>query len=223
MTAEAKSTASPRMTPIYAASRVFTRLLFSVWFRWRVLHPKRVPAAGPVIIAANHTSFADPPLIGSAAERPVNFLARATLFDTPGFGWLIRQYNAVPVDRDGGGGAGLKVILDRLNAGNCILLFPEGTRSRDGQLQPAKSGIGLTVIKSAAPVVPVRIFGAYEAYGRHHLLPRPYKVIVKFGEPLPFTELRAEAATCPKPRLKVIYQEVADQIMAAIAKLEPGE
>ena len=210
------------MTPIYWASRVFTRLLFSVWFRWRVFHPQRVPATGAVIIAANHTSFADPPLVGSAMERPVNFLARATLFHTPGFGWLIRQYNAVPVDRDGGGGAGLKAILDRLNTGACILLFPEGTRSRDGRLQSAKSGIGLTVIKSAAPVVPVRIFGAYEAYGRHHLLPRPYRVIVKFGEPLPFTELRAEAATCPKPRLKVIYQEVADQIMAAIAKLEPG-
>ncbi len=221
MTTEAKSIETPRMTAIYRASWNVTRLLFSVWFRWRVFNPERVPAVGPVVLAANHASFADPPLIGSAVERPVNFLARDTLFHTPVFGWLIRQYNAVPVDR-AGGGAGLKAILDRLHAGGCILLFPEGTRTRDGRLQSAKSGIGLTVIKSDALVVPVRVCGSFEAYGRHHWLPRPYRVAIRFGEAMPFTELRAEAATCAKPRLKAIYQEAADQIMAAIARLEPA-
>ena len=102
-----------------------------------------------------------------------------------------------------------------------IILFPEGTRTKDGKLQPARSGIGLTVIKSAAPVVPVRVFGTFEAYGRNHKFPRPHRVAVKYGQPMNFEALRAEAKTCDKARLKEIYQQVADEIMAAIAKLEP--
>jgi 1-acyl-sn-glycerol-3-phosphate acyltransferase len=223
MSAAPDFAAVARMPPIYRVSHRVVRAALAFYFQWRVLHPRRVPAVGPVILAANHASFADPPLLGCAVERTMNFLARDTLFDTPGFGWYLRQLNAVPVDRDGGGGAGLKAILDRLHAGGCILLFPEGTRSRDGCLQPAKSGIGLTVIKSEAPVVPVRVFGTFEAYGRGRLMPRPLPVTIKFGRPLPFAELRAEAKTCSKSRLKVIYQEVADEIMAAIGRLEPCE
>jgi len=124
------------------------------------------------------------------------------------------------VNREGGGAKGLKAILDRLLAGGAIILFPEGTRTRDGKLQPARSGIGLTVIKSPAPVVPMRVFGTYEAYNRHMRLPRPRRVEVKFGQPLLFQRLRAEAETCSKERLKQIYQEVADEIMAAITKLD---
>ena len=100
-------------------------------------------------------------------------------------------------------------------------MFPEGTRTKDGKLQPARSGIGLTVIKSDAPVIPVRTFGTFEAYGRNHKFPRPHRVAVKYGRPMKFETLRAEAKTCSKPRLKEIYQEVADEIMAEIAKLEP--
>ena len=126
----------------------------------------------------------------------------------------------MPVDRDGGGARGLKNILDRLLAGGGIILFPEGTRTRDGRLQPARSGIGLTVIKSSAPVVPVRVFGTYEAFGRHHKIPRPHRVAVRYGKPLDFSALRAEAQTCDKARLKEIYQQVADEIMAAIGQLD---
>ncbi|MGZ5544896.1 MAG: lysophospholipid acyltransferase family protein, partial [Limisphaerales bacterium] len=123
--------------------------------------------------------------------------------------------------RDGGGAAGLRAILDRLFAGGAILLFPEGTRSKDGQLQQARSGIGLTVIKSIAPVVPVRVFGTFEAFSRTHKFPRPYRIAVKYGRPIDFAALRAEAKTCSKPRLKQIYQEVADRIMSEIAALQP--
>ena len=99
-------------------------------------------------------------------RRGINYLARENLFRLPVVGWVLRQWNVVPVDREGGGAKGLKAILDRLLAGGAIIVFPEGTRSRDGRLQPARSGIGLTVIKSAAPVIPVRVFGTFEAYGR---------------------------------------------------------
>jgi 1-acyl-sn-glycerol-3-phosphate acyltransferase len=138
-------------------------------------------------------------------------------------GWVLRQWQVVPVDRDGGGAKGLRAILDRLLGGGAIILFPEGTRTRDGKLQPARSGIGLAVIKSTAPVVPVRVFGTFEAYGRHLRIPRPYRVAVKYGPPMLFEALRAEAQVCSKARLKAIYQQVADELMAAIAKLEPYE
>ena len=124
---------------------------------------ERVPLKGGVILASNHASFLDPPLVGSGLQRDINYLARESLFRYPGIGALLRSWNSVPVDRDGGGAAGLRAILDRLLAGGAIILFPEGTRTPDGKLQPARSGIGLTVIKSDAPVVPVRTFGTFEA------------------------------------------------------------
>jgi len=148
-------------------------------------------------------------------------MARASLFRYPGVGWLLRNWNAVPVERDGGGAAGLKAILERLLAGGAIILFPEGTRTKDGKLQPARSGIGLTVIKSDAVVIPARTFGTFECYNRTIRFHLPKQLAVKYGEPMMFEKLRAEAKTCSKPRLKQIYQEVADEIMAAIAKLEP--
>ena len=199
------------------------RAMFAVYFRWNVFNPERVPLTGGVILASNHASFLDPPLVGSGLHRDINYLARESLFRFPGIGALLRSWNSVPVDRDGGGAAGLKAILERLLAGGGIILFPEGTRSPDGQLQKARSGIGLTVIKSDAVVIPVRVFGTFEAYGKNHKFPRPKKVSVKYGEPMRFEKLRAEAKNCSKPRLKEIYQEVADEIMAAIAKLEPCE
>lgn len=198
------------------------RLLFATYFRWRVYHPERVPLQGPVILASNHASYLDPPLVGAGLKRDINYLARETLFHFPPMSALLRSWNTVPVDRDGGGAAGLRAILDRLLAGGGIILFPEGTRSRDGQLQPARSGIGLVVIKSAAPVVPVRVFGTYAAYGRHMRIPRPRRVAVKYGQPMSFGTLRAEAKSCSKARLKEIYQQVAGEIMAAIARMEPG-
>ena len=196
------------------------RFVFATYFHWRVFHPERVPLTGPVILAANHASFIDPPLVGAGARRHISFLARKTLFHSL-VGVALRSWRVVPVDRDGGGGAGLKAILGRLLEGGAILLFPEGTRTSDGELQAARSGIGLVVIKSVAPVVPVRVFGTYTAYGRDRRFPLPQRLMVKYGRPMDFTALRAEAKACSKARLREIYQQVADDIMAAIAKLEP--
>ncbi|MEO7300297.1 MAG: lysophospholipid acyltransferase family protein [Verrucomicrobiota bacterium] len=211
------------MNPSYFVGWSVFRLMYATYFRWRVYNPERVPTSGPVILAANHASFIDPPLVGCGLKRDINFLARESLFRFPGIGALLRSWNAVPVDREGGGAKGLKTILDRLRGGAGIILFPEGTRTLDGKLQPARSGIGLTVIKSDAPVVPVRVFGTFEAYGKQIKFPKPKSVAVKYGKPMMFEELRAEAKTCSKVRLKEIYQKVADEIMAAIAKLEPRE
>jgi 1-acyl-sn-glycerol-3-phosphate acyltransferase len=211
------------MNPSYFLTWSLCRFLFATYFRWRVFHPERVPATGPVILAANHQSYLDPPLIGSALPRGINYLARENLVKYPVLGAYMRSLNVVPVDREGGGAAGLKGILDRLLAGGGIILFPEGTRSRDGNLQPARAGIGLTVIKSAAPVVPVRVWGTFDAWSRHGKFPRPHPIAVKYGHPLMFEKERAEAKSCSKARLKETYQEIAEDLLRRIAKMEPCE
>src|SRR4029079_12729674 len=118
------------------------RFLFSVLFRARAFNPERVPRNGPVILASNHASFIDPPLIGVFLSRGLCYLARESLFRYPGIGALLHSWNAVPVDRDGGGAAGLRRILDVLQSGRGVIIFPEGTRTRDGRLQSARAGIG---------------------------------------------------------------------------------
>jgi 1-acyl-sn-glycerol-3-phosphate acyltransferase len=211
------------MSWIYWLGWAGWQAVFRFYFRWRVFNPERVPQAGGVVLASNHASYIDPPLVGAGLERPIAYLARADLFAFAPMGWLLRNWNVVPVDRDGGSGAGLRVILERLHAGSAIILFPEGTRTRDGKLQAARSGIGLIVIKSNEPVVPVRVFGTYEAYGRQRRLPLPRRVAVKYGEPMHFEQLRTEARTASKARVREIYQKVADDILRAIARLEPCE
>src|SRR6266487_3763858 len=146
------------MNLIYRFAWCLSRVVFAVYFRWRVYHPERVPLKGPVILAANHASFIDPPLVGAGLKREINYLARESLFRFPVVGATLRAVNSVPVDRDGGGAAGLRAILDRLLAGGGIILFPEGTRSLDGLLQPPRSGIVPAATHSDAPRQPVRVF-----------------------------------------------------------------
>ena len=208
------------MTFSYRLAWIGFRSVYAIYFRRKFYNAERVPRTGPVILASNHASYIDPPLVGSGLPRDINFLARESLFRFPVIGALLRSWNAVPVDREGGGARGLKNIIERLHAGGGIVLFPEGTRTKDGNLQPAHSGVGLIVLKSEAPVVPVRVFGTFEAYGRAMKFPRPHPVAIKYGRPVDFSKLRAEAKVCDKVRLKKIYQEIADEIMAAIAKLE---
>ncbi|MGH8022460.1 MAG: lysophospholipid acyltransferase family protein [Limisphaerales bacterium] len=203
----------------YRCGWLFFRLIFATYFRWRVIGADNVPKTGGVILAANHVSYLDPPLVGAGLRRLINYLARQSLFRFPLVGRLLRSWHSVPVDREGGGARGLKIILDRLLGGAGIILFPEGTRSHDGKLQPAQPGIGLVVIKSEAPVVPVRIFGTYEAWGRNKTFPRPRRITLRYGHPMGFETLRAEARQCSKERLKAIYQEIADEIMRAIGAL----
>jgi 1-acyl-sn-glycerol-3-phosphate acyltransferase len=210
------------MSFIYRVGWLFYRTFFATYCRWRVYNAERVPARGPVILASNHASHLDPPLVGSGVSRPLNYLARESLFDLPVAGWVLHRVNAVPVDRDGAGAAGLKAIITRLRKGGAIILFPEGTRTSDGELQRARSGVGLVAIKSEAQVVPVRVFGTYGAWNRHMKLPLPRRVAVKYGHPLPLERLRAEARSSSKDRVKEIYQEASEQIMRAIAALKEG-
>lgn len=209
------------MNPLYFSVWVSCKVLFKIYFRWEVYGLQYIPRTGPVLIASNHASFLDPVLLGTSLPRDMHYLARKTLFKNPIFGKILHIVNAVPVDRDGNGMAGLKAILERLNHGCAINLFPEGTRTTTGKLQKAHTGIGLTVIKSTAPVIPARIFGSFEAYGKGSHFPKPKKIIIRYGAPIDFSALRLEAKTCTKERLREIYQNVTDTVMDNIAHLTP--
>ena len=186
---------------------------FSLWVAWkglyrlRVCHADRVPPRGPVLLLANHTSPLDPPLIGGATRRQLSFMARDTLF-VGAFAWLIRSYDAIPVDRDGGGLGGVRATLKRLKQGGAVLLFPEGTRSPDGALQPFKPGFVALVRRGKAAVVPVGIAGAHEAWPRGASRPRlSGRVAVWYGEPIS----PAEVAGCD------------DQLLVALAERRVAE
>ncbi len=209
------------MNFVYWLGWSFFRLMFATYFRWRVFNAERVPTNGAVILASNHASFLDPPLVGSPLKRACSFLARDTLFRFAPARWLLTKWQAIPVDRTGSSPSGLRNILGALQQGRAVVLFPEGTRTRDGQLQPARSGIALLVVKSGAPVVPVRVWGSFEAYGRDVKFPKPKRITLKYGQPMRFDALIAETKTAPKERVKQIYQQIADEIMREIAKLEP--
>jgi 1-acyl-sn-glycerol-3-phosphate acyltransferase len=207
--------------PSYTIAWMLFRIAYRCYCNRKIFNAERVPMTGPLILAGNHASFIDPPLIGGSLDRPINYFGRESLFRYPGIGALLRSWNSVPIDRSGKNPRGMKVVIDRVKHGAGIVLFPEGTRTLDGKLQPGKSGIGLLVIKTDAPVVPCRVFGTFEAFGKHVKFPRPHPIAVKYDFPMMFEALRAEAKSCSKDRLKEIYQEVADQIMERIAKLEP--
>ena len=207
----------------YRLFRFVFGLFFRVWFRLKVFHRGRVPRTGGVILASNHVCYFDPVFVVSSLERMVVGLARESAFKFPINGFLLRSWRMIPVDQSGSG-RGLKTFLSRVRGGDAVIMYPEGTRSPTGQIQAPQPGIGLIIIKSEAPVIPIKIFGAYEAYGRHIWVPRPYEVQIKFGEPLDFAELRAEAKqTKNKERLKEIYKKAATDLLHTIAQIEPGQ
>ncbi|MBL9128418.1 MAG: 1-acyl-sn-glycerol-3-phosphate acyltransferase [Verrucomicrobiales bacterium] len=209
-----------RRAGIYEFFWRLSRIAAATYFRRREAGLEHIPLDGPVILAANHASFMDPPLIGASCPRALSYLARESLFAAPAVGWLLRSVGSVPVDRDGASGKGLKTILERLIGGEGIILFPEGTRTPDGRIHAGRAGIGLIVVKSKAPVVPARVFGTFEAWGRHRRLPLPKPVAVRFGPPMRFDAAIAEAESATRVRVKEIYQEVTDAIVAAIERLE---
>jgi len=206
----------------YRLARFLFGLLTRFWIRRRVLHVDRVPTERGVILASNHVSYLDPIYLVCSLQRLVIALARDSAYKVPVLGWLLHSWNVIPVDQSGSG-RGLKTFFTRLRAGDAVMMYPEGTRSATGQIQAPQPGVGLIILKSEAPVVPVRLFGAFEAYNRHHWLPRPYRVEIKFGESLDFSDLRARAnETKDKEKLKALYHQAATDLLHAIATIEPG-
>ena len=202
------------MTPVYFLFSNLAKILARVFFRMRVVGRENMVESGPLILAVNHASFFDPPLAGICSRRAVYYLARKTLMKWPFFGPLFPDMNVIPVERDGNDMSALREVIKKVKEGNGIVLFPEGTRSKDGQLQPARAGIGFVIAKTGAPVLPMRIFGAYDAFPKGAKRLRFTKITVVIGQPIRFSPEELAIAT------RETYQILSTRVMDAIAALK---
>ena len=168
----------------YDLLRLICRIVAVALFRIRCSGRRHIPPAGPVLVCSTHQSTLDPLLVGLAFDRRMNYLARKSLFRFPGFRWLIEFLDAIPIDREGLGLAGLRESLRRLKRGEIVLIFPEGTRTSDGSVQPLHSGFCALARRANATLLPVGIDGAYDAWPRSALLPWLTPIHVRIGEPL---------------------------------------
>ncbi len=197
----------------YQLGHTVFRAVVRGFYDFRVIGSENLHFDGPAIIAANHVSFLDPPFVGQAFDEPLYFFARKSLFDHPIAGKLLRSWQAIPVDRDKPDTSSLKSTIRLLKSGKKILMFPEGTRSPDGQLQKAEAGVGLFLAKTSAPVLPVRIFGTYEAFPRGAKFLRPSSITLVVGQKYQ-PDLTSAAS-----HGRDLYQTLADEVMHRIAGL----
>jgi 1-acyl-sn-glycerol-3-phosphate acyltransferase len=177
-------------------ARLWARIIcWAAFVRVRVEHADRVPLPGPVVFMSNHESWIDIPVLLVAIPGQVRFLAKKALFSIPFLGWAMRAMGFIPVDRENRRTA-IKSFEDaaaRIRAGRSVLVFPEETRTPDGNLLPFQRGGFLIALKAGLPIVPVGLDGARRCMPKHNYLVRPGRVTVRFGEPIP-TEGRGVTA-----------------------------
>ena len=205
---------NPGRTFFYKLVWATSRTWFELVHKCAVYGAENMPASGSFILAGNHASFYDPPAFGGNLPRELHYFARKTLFKGV-LGKMIRDLNAIPVDRDGESDiAAFKRVFNALKSGGGLLFFPEGTRSPDGHLQPAQKGLGLIACRARVPVVPARIFGSYAVWGRHRKFPDfRHELSVVIGRPLSIDALDPGKDDPDR------YQVAADRVMQAIAQL----
>jgi 1-acyl-sn-glycerol-3-phosphate acyltransferase len=167
---------------IYWIVRAIFVPFFLVYFRMQRVGREHLPRSGPLLLAANHRSFLDPFVIGTLVRRPVYYMAKRELFEKPWQAWILNALGAFPVDRGAGDGDAMATARAILARGDCVVLFPEGTRVRRGGLGDPRRGIGRLALETGAPVAPVAVIGS-DAVRRGWRI-RPRKVRLRVGRPL---------------------------------------
>jgi 1-acyl-sn-glycerol-3-phosphate acyltransferase len=208
----------PKVEPVYGFSHALIKVFYDAAFRGEIVGLENLPKHRAFLVASNHASHLDAPIVGLHVGRQVSFFARKTLWKPGIAAWWLDAVRTIPVDRDGGTDvAAFKRVIQALKEGRTIIVFPEGTRSSNGQLQSAKGGVGLIACKTQVPVVPARVFGSFEALGRSSSLRLGTPIDVVYGPPL-----LPEAYDQPEAG-KERYHLAASRIMEAIAQLRRPE
>lgn len=200
----------------YEGIRITAGLGFIVCFRARAFEARRIPQHGPLLLAANHQSYLDPPLIGAfLAHRQISYIARSGLFKFKPLGWLITSLNSISLKEDAGDAAAIREILRRLEQRDAVLIFPEGSRTPDGPMHEFKRGIALLVKRAKCPVVPIAVDGCFDAWPRDRKVPRLFRrrIGVLYGNPIPYDDLMKDG---PDAALERLHREVA----ALLAELQ---
>jgi len=178
---------------------------------WRASGRRNIPPTGGVMLVSNHASFLDVFFLGVGSERPLNYVARSTLFK-PLLGPFIRSVGGFPIQREGMGASGMKETLKRLRAGGVVTLFPEGTRTEDGEVKALKPGIALLATRAGVPVVPAGIAGTFRSWPRGRLLPIPGPIRVHFGSPIFPADLEGLE---PAAVTELIHTRICDSVEIA--------
>ena len=182
-------------------------------FRGEVVGTENFPNKGAFLVAANHASHLDPAAVGTHLWRQVSFFARKTLWKRGFASWWLNAVGTIPVDRDGSDVTAIKRVLQAIKEDKVLILFPEGTRSTNGELQTPKAGVGFIACRTGVPVVPARVFGSFEAFGRSGKVNFGAPISVTYGKPLLASDY--DDPTAGKER----YQRASERIMSAIASL----
>ncbi len=210
---------------LFGAFRTGAKAVYRGWFDLAIENPERLPREAPYLIAANHASHLDAPAVLSAVElargpraaRQIHVLgARDYFFDTPLKRWFFSTFlNAVPIEREETSLSGLRMVKSILANGESALIFPEGTRSRDGDIHDFKPGLGLLAWELQVPIVPVRIVGTHDALPVGKSVPRRQPLKVSFGEPVTMDQYREFGGKVPPDELyRKIVEDVRQQILA---------
>ncbi|MEN8254018.1 MAG: lysophospholipid acyltransferase family protein [Verrucomicrobiota bacterium] len=212
----AKHEAMDNMRVYQFSTRLF-KLFLLLWHRLRVRGAENIPGHGGVLLASNHASFLDPPVVGVGYRaRPVHFMARNTLWNSKFGSWWMNHVGCIPVSRGTGDIKALKLTIKALKEGKAVSMFPEGTRTEDGELQEAKGGIGFIIEKSGCVVVPAYIDGTYKAHPKGTKFIKPCKVTITYGKPITQDDFQALGSG------RDAYDKHAALIMQRIADLKAG-
>jgi len=182
-------------------------LFFRLLYRYRRYGMERVPRTGPVIFVSNHQSHFDPPLVGLlTGDRPFAAMARSTLADVKLLALLMRMLGAIPLKQGEGDSAAFKAALGELESGRCVMLFPEGSRTRDGSIRPFKRGVTLLIKRSGATVLPIAVEGAFDAWHIGSKLPKLRgRIEVMAGNPMSAEELLRDG---PDAALAILRRQI---------------
>lgn len=198
---------------LYDLMKLMIPIFLKSLFRCRVSGVENIPEEGGVIIASNHLSNWDPPVVGAYVPRNVYYMAKEELFEIPVFGYIIRKLGAFPVRRKASDRAAIRTAIQLLENGNCLGLFPEGTRSKDGELKKPEAGIALIALKADVPVVPTAIIGTNRIFSKGSFFPQ---VKIRYGVPFYMDKLQTD-----KGALQDFSQKIMDEIEKLI-KEEKG-
>ncbi len=203
---------------VYQFSTRIFKLFLLIWNRLRIRGAEHIPERGGVLLASNHASFLDPPVVGVGYRaRPIHFMARDTLWNSKFGTWWMDHVGCIPVSRGTGDIKALKLTIKALKEGKAVSMFPEGTRTEDGKLKEAKGGIGFIIEKSGCVVVPAYIDGSYKAHPKGAKFIKPSKVAITYGKPITQEDFQALGSG------REAYDKHAALIMQRIADIKNAQ
>jgi len=192
---------------LYSFFRILLYYFFKVFCRFKIIGAQHIPTSGGAIIASNHISLWDPPVMSAACSRSINFMAKEELFSISMFKWLITKLKAFPVRRGTADRTAIRYAINLLKNGEILGVFPEGTRSKSGELGKPEPGIAMIVLKAGVPIIPAAIIGTNKVFKCGCIFPQ---FIVKFGKPIIVNGEKGD---------KEMMAKISDTIMEEISYL----